>query len=51
MTARSTNIIEQVEDVLRQIKFSETTEFKQNDGEFRTLCLNSMSFSSYTFNL
>jgi len=38
--------MEHVEDILRQIKLTETLESKQTDGKFATLFLNSMAFSS-----
>ena len=47
MTARNTAVMEHVEDILRQIKLTETLEIKQNDGKFTTLFLNSMAFSSW----
>lgn len=45
MTARTTNTIERVEDVLRQIRFSGMME-EQNDGKFR---INPISLSSCPF--
>lgn len=39
MTARTTNTVEHVEDVLRQIRFSGSMEFEKNDGKFRILCI------------